>query len=38
MRTTIRLAGELTIESISARGRDELLQAFRRMKDSSAGS
>jgi anti-sigma factor RsiW len=37
MRTTLRLAGRLTVESISPGARDQLLQAFRRMKDSSAG-
>jgi anti-sigma factor RsiW len=35
MRTTIRLAGRVSVESISPRLRDELLHAFRRMKDSS---
>jgi anti-sigma factor RsiW len=37
MRITIRLAGRVTVESISPRVRDELLRAFRRMKDSSTG-
>jgi anti-sigma factor RsiW len=37
MRTTLRLAGRLTVESISPRTRDELLRAFRRMKASSTG-
>jgi len=32
MRTTLRLTGRLTVESISPASRDELLQAFRRMK------
>jgi anti-sigma factor RsiW len=37
MRTTLRLAGRLTAESISPSVRDELLRAFRRMKASSTG-
>jgi anti-sigma factor RsiW len=37
MRTTLRLAGRLTVDSISAGARDELLRAFRRMKASSTG-
>ncbi len=37
MRTTLRLAGRLTVESISPSARDELLAAFRRMKASSTG-
>jgi anti-sigma factor RsiW len=37
MRITIRLAGRVTVESISPRVRDELLRAFRRMQDSSTG-
>ena len=32
MRTTIRLAGRVTLDSISPRTRDELLRAYRRMK------
>ena len=32
MRTTLRLTGRLTVESISPSARDELLRAFRRMK------
>ena len=36
-RTTIRLTGRLTIESISPTAREELLQAYRRMMDSPAG-
>jgi len=35
MRTTLRLTGRLTVESISASKRDELLRAFRRMRASS---
>jgi anti-sigma factor RsiW len=35
MRTTLRLTGRVTTESISTNARDELLRAFRRMKDSS---
>lgn len=35
MRTTLRLTGRLTTDSISAEARDELLRAFRRMKASS---
>jgi anti-sigma factor RsiW len=35
MRTTLRLTGRVTTESISADARDELLRAFRRMKASS---
>jgi anti-sigma factor RsiW len=35
MRTTLRLAGRLTVDSISPGARDELLAAFRRMKASS---
>jgi anti-sigma factor RsiW len=35
MRTTLRLTGRLTTESISTDARDELLRAFRRMKASS---
>jgi len=37
MRTTLRLAGRVTVESISPGARDELLRAFRRMKASSTG-
>jgi len=37
MRTMLRLAGRLTVESISPGARDELLRAFRRMKASSTG-
>ncbi len=37
MRTTLRLSGRLTVESISAGARDQLLQAFRRMKATSTG-
>jgi anti-sigma factor RsiW len=37
MRTTLRLAGRLTVESISPAARDELLRAFRRMQASSTG-
>lgn len=37
MRTTLRLTGRLTAESISPGARDELLGAFRRMKASSTG-
>ena len=37
MRTTLRLAGRLTVDSISPGTRDELLRAFRRMKASSTG-
>jgi anti-sigma factor RsiW len=37
MRTTLRLAGRLTVDSISTGARDELLRAFRRMKASSTG-
>ena len=37
MRTTIRVTGRLTAESISPPIRDELLKAFRRMKASSTG-
>jgi anti-sigma factor RsiW len=37
MHTTLRLTGRLTVESISPGARDELLQAFRRMKASSTG-
>jgi anti-sigma factor RsiW len=37
MRTTLRLAGRLTVESISPGARDDLLRAFRRMKESSTG-
>jgi anti-sigma factor RsiW len=35
MRITLRLTGGLAVDSISASGRDALLQAFRRMKDST---
>ena len=35
MRTTLRLTGRLTTDSISSEARDELLRAFRRMKASS---
>jgi anti-sigma factor RsiW len=35
MRTTLRLTGRVTTESISTDARDELLRAFRRMKASS---
>jgi anti-sigma factor RsiW len=35
MRTTLRLTGRLTVESISPGARDQLLEAFRRMKASS---
>lgn len=37
MRITLELTGRLSPDSISPRARDELLQAFRRMKESSAG-
>ena len=37
MRSTLRLTGRLTVESISPGARDELLRAFRRMKASSTG-
>jgi anti-sigma factor RsiW len=37
MHTTLRLTGRLTVESISPATRDQLLQAFRRMKASSTG-
>jgi len=37
MRITIQLAGRVTVDSISPRTRDELLRAFRRMKESSTG-
>jgi len=37
MRTMLRLAGRLTVDSISPGARDELLRAFRRMKASSTG-
>jgi anti-sigma factor RsiW len=37
MRTTLRLAGRLTVESISPGARDQLLRAFRGMKASSTG-
>jgi anti-sigma factor RsiW len=37
MRTTLQLTGRLTVESISPGARDQLLQAFRRMKASSTG-
>lgn len=36
MRTTIRLAGRITLDSISPRTRGELLRAYRRMTESSA--
>ena len=32
MRTTLRLTGRVTVDSISSGTRDELLRAFRRMK------
>ena len=35
MRSTLQLTGRLTVESISSSARDELLRAYRRMKDSS---
>ena len=35
MRTTLQLTGRLTVDSISSRARDELLRAYRRMKDAS---
>ena len=35
MRITLQLTGRLTVESISAGARDELLRAYRRMKVSS---
>jgi anti-sigma factor RsiW len=35
MRTTLQLTGRLTVDSISSSARDELLRAYRRMKDSS---
>jgi anti-sigma factor RsiW len=35
MRTTLQLTGRLTVDSISWSARDELLRAYRRMKDSS---
>jgi anti-sigma factor RsiW len=34
MRSTLRLTGRLTVESISTGSRDDLLRAFRRMKAS----
>jgi anti-sigma factor RsiW len=37
MQITIRATGRVTVESISSGARDELLRAFRRMKDSSTG-
>jgi len=37
MRSTLRLTGRLTVESISTGSRDELLRAFRRMKASETG-
>ena len=37
MHATLRLAGRLTVESISPGARDDLLRAFRRMKASSTG-
>jgi len=37
MRTTLQLTGRLTVESISPGARDQLVQAFRRMKASSTG-
>ncbi len=37
MRTTLRLTGRLTVDSISPGARDQLLQAFRRMKATSTG-
>ena len=37
MNTTLRLAGRITVESISQGARDQLLRAFRRMKASSTG-
>jgi anti-sigma factor RsiW len=37
MQNTLRLTGRLTVESISPGARDDLLRAFRRMKDSSTG-
>jgi predicted anti-sigma-YlaC factor YlaD len=37
MRITLRMTGRLTVESIAPSVRDELLQAFRRMKASSTG-
>ena len=37
MHATLGLTGRLTVESISPGARDQLLQAFRRMKDSSTG-
>jgi anti-sigma factor RsiW len=35
MRTTLQLTGRLTVDSISSSARDELLRAYRRMKNSS---
>jgi anti-sigma factor RsiW len=35
MRTTLQLTGRLTVDSISSSVRDELLRAYRRMKDAS---
>jgi anti-sigma factor RsiW len=35
MRTTLQLTGRLTVDSISSSARDDLLRAYRRMKDSS---
>ena len=35
MRTTLQLTGRLTVDSISSSARDELLRAYRRMKDAS---
>jgi len=37
MKNTLRLTGRLTVESISPGARDDLLRAFRRMKESSTG-
>ena len=37
MRTTLQLTGRLTVESISPGARDQLLEAFHRMRDSSTG-
>jgi anti-sigma factor RsiW len=35
MQITLRLTGRLAVESISPSARDELLRAYRRMKDST---
>ena len=35
MRTTIAMAGQVSLDSVPPRARDELLRAFRRMKEST---